>query len=106
MLLKIDQRLRTIVELGNIQFGLMTGKSTMDPVFALKIIQEKSKEKQKYVHMIFVDLEKAYDSVPRHCIWWAMRKRAMLEGYVNVIQDMYIGTKTRGKTICGRTEYF
>ena len=40
----IDQRLRTIVELGNIQFGFRRGRSTMDPVFALKILQEKYKE--------------------------------------------------------------
>ena len=35
-----------------------------------------------------------------------MRKRAIPEGYVKVIQDMYRGTKTRVKTICGRMEYF
>ena len=102
----IDQRLRTIVELGNIQFGFRRDRSTMDPVFALTILQEKYKEKQKDLHMIFVDLEKAYDRVPRYLIWWAMRKRAIPEGYVKVIQDMYRGTKTRVKTRCGRMEYF
>ena len=56
--------------------------------------------------MIFVDLEKAYDRVSRDLIWWAMRKRAIPEGYVKVIQDMYRGIKTRVKTRCGRTEYF
>ena len=64
----------------------------MDPVFATKIIQEKYKEKQKYVHMIFVDLEKTYDRVPRDLIWRAMRKRSAPEGYVNVIQDIHICT--------------
>ena len=99
----IDQRLRTIVELGNIQFGCRRGRSsTVDPVFALQILQEKYKEKQKDLHMVFVDLEK----VPRDLIWWAMRKRAIPVGYVKVIQDMYRGTKTRVKTRCGRTEYF
>ena len=49
----LDQRIITIVELGNIQFGFRRGRSTMDPVFALKILQEKYKEKQKDLHMIF-----------------------------------------------------
>ena len=56
--------------------------------------------------MIFVDLEKAYDIVPRDLIWWVMRKRAIPEGYVKVIQDMYRGNNTRVKTRRGRTEYF
>ena len=34
----------------------------MDPVFALKILLEKYKEKQKDLHMIFFDHEKAYNS--------------------------------------------
>ena len=56
--------------------------------------------------MISVDIEKAYDRVPRDLICGAMRKRSILEGYVKVIQDMYRGTKTGVKTRCVRTEYF
>ena len=78
----------------------------MDPVFSLQILQEKYKEKQKDLHMTFVDLEEAYDRVTRDLIWWARRNRAIPEGYLKVIHDMYRGTKTRVKTICGRTEYF
>ena len=45
----IDQILiRTIVELGNIQFGFRRSRSTMNPVFALNILQKK----QKDLHMI------------------------------------------------------
>ena len=78
----------------------------MDTVVALKILQEKYKEKPKDVHLIFVDLQRAYDRIPRYLIWWAMRKRAIPEGHVKVIQNMHRGTKTRVKAICGRTEYF
>ena len=36
----------------------------MDPVFELKILQEKYREKQKDLHMVFVDLEKAKTNFP------------------------------------------
>ena len=36
----------------------------MDPVLALKILQEKYEEKQKDLHMIFVDLENPTTKFP------------------------------------------
>ena len=66
-------------------------------------MKKKYREKQKYLHMVFVDLEKANDRVPIHLIWWAMRKISVPEGYVKVIQNVYRGTKTRLKTLEGRS---
>ena len=37
----IENRIREIVELGNIQFGFRKGMSTTEPIFALLILQEK-----------------------------------------------------------------
>ena len=59
----IDRRIREIVELDDIQFGFRKGRSTTEPIFTLRILQEKYREKGKYLHMVFVDLEKAFDRV-------------------------------------------
>ena len=55
---------------------------------------------------IFVDLEKAYDRVPRDIIWWALRKENVGEEYIKVIQDMYDGCTTSVRTLIGSTESF
>jgi len=41
-----------------------------------------------------VDLEKAFDRVPREVIRWAMRKLGVEEWLVSTIMSMYTGAKT------------
>ena len=56
--------------------------------------------------MVFVEVEKAFDRVPRDLIWWALRNKNTPEAYVTIIEDMHKATKTRVKTSCGLTKYF
>ena len=39
--------------------------------------------------MAFVDLEKAFDRVPREVVWWALRYLGVDEWIVSVIRAMY-----------------
>ena len=47
--------------------------------------------------MAFVDLEKAFDRVPRKVIWRALRKRGVEEWIVQLGQEMYanVGSRVR-----------
>ena len=73
-------------------------------MFCLRVLQEKMREHQKDLHMVFVDLEKAYDTVPRDLIWYCLRKLGVPETYVSAIKDMYKDCKTSVVTSVGETD--
>ena len=45
--------------------------------------------------MAFVDMEKAFDRVPRKVIWWALGKLGVEEWIVRLVQGMYANTRSR-----------
>jgi len=49
--------------------------------------------------MIFIDLEKAYDRVPKDIFKWELMETGLPKAYVNIIKDMYEGANTRVKRL-------
>jgi hypothetical protein len=39
--------------------------------------------------VVFIDLEKAYDKVPRNVMRWALQKHKVSTNYITLIKDMY-----------------
>ena len=65
----IERRLRKVVKLDEMQMGFMPGRGTMDSIFIMRQL-EKYEMAERDLYMVFVDLEKAFDHVPREVICW------------------------------------
>ena len=58
------------------------------------------------MYMCFVDLEKAFDRVPRRVMEWAMRKKGLPEILVKAVMSLYEGAKTKVRVGSGLSEEF
>ena len=85
----MEHRLRAIMRVSMNQFGFMPGRSTMEAIFLIKQVMERYREKKKNLHMVFIDLEKAYDKIPRNVMWWALDKNKVPTKYVELNKDIY-----------------
>ena len=90
----IERRVRNVVKIDSMQFGFMAGKSTTDAIFIVRQLQEKYLARNKELWLAFVDLEKAFDRVPRKVVWWALRCLGVDEWIVSVIKAMYEDAST------------
>jgi len=97
----LERRLREIVDIGDYQFGFRQGRSTTGAIFIVRQLQEKYNQKKRKLYHIFIDLEKAFDRVPRKVIEWALRRKMVPERMVKAIMALYAETRTRVKTAAG-----
>jgi hypothetical protein len=102
----IEHRLRGMTHITMNQFGSMPGRSTMEAIFLIRQVMERYKEQKKDLHMVFIDLEKAYDKIPRKLMWWALDKHKVPTKYVTLIKDMYDKVVTSVQTTDGDTNVF
>ncbi|KAJ8716309.1 hypothetical protein PYW08_013594 [Mythimna loreyi] len=102
----IERRLREESEISQNHFGFMTGRGTTDAIFAIFQLYEKYRGAHKNLHMVFVDLEKAYDRVPREVLWWALNEKGVPGKYVQLIRAMYSRCSTQVRSTAGTNSSF
>ena len=60
------------------QYEFVAGKGTTDAIFILRQLQEKYLENDKELYLVFTDLQKAFDRVPRVLIGRYLRRKGVL----------------------------
>ena len=101
-----ERRIRENVKVDDMQFAFRPGNGTADAVFALRQIQEKYRSKGRKLYYASVDLETAFDTVPREVIRWALRKAGVEEWLMNAVMAMYKGTQTEIMIMEGKVVKF
>jgi len=90
----MDARIRKQVDVDAMQCGFMPGKGTTD----------RQLSKKKDLYFAFIDLEKAFDRVPREVVRWELREAGVDEWPVGAV--MAENAKIVMRTSSGETESF
>ncbi|KAK0155407.1 LINE-1 retrotransposable element ORF2 protein [Merluccius polli] len=87
----LERRVRRIVEprIQEEQCGFRPGRGTVDQLYTLCRILEGAWEFAQPVHMCFVDLEKAFDRVPRGVLWGVLREYGVSDPLIRAVRSLY-----------------
>ena len=75
--------------------GFRSGRGTVDMIFSVRKIQEKCIEQQKPLYQVFVDLNKAFDTVNREALWKILTQIGCPSTFVNMFKELHRNMKAR-----------
>lgn len=71
------------------QAGFRAGRSTVDHLFCITQLSEKMTAVNKELHLLYVDLKKAYDSVPLNKLWESLKTTNINTNLIKAVQQLY-----------------
>ena len=101
----LEMRLRAHIEqqLSESQCGFRPGRGTIDQIAALRLYLEKCWEHNIDQYVCFLDLEKAFDRIPRDKIWTVLLSTGIDKKLLDAIKSTYYCQKS---TVTGSTTCF
>lgn len=88
------------------QAGFRAGRSTIDHIFTITQVIEKKTAWNQELHLLFVDLKKAYDSVPLQQLWESLEKTSINMELIKSVKALYEQPMTKIKIGSTITEGF
>ena len=91
----IQERLQIIAEkyLPESQCGFRKGRGCTDMIFTARQLVEKCIEHNDSLFILFVDLKKAYDTVPRSALWCVLEKCGVPPTMLRIIRSFHDGMR-------------
>ena len=85
---------------------IQEGRVTVDQIWVTRQVMEKAVEYRTPVHLCFIDLTKAYDSVDRAAMVAILKSYGVPQQLVEIIEDLYAGTWCHVRTTDGTSQDF
>ena len=80
---------RTLSEISEVQYGFMPDRVTRNAIFVLRRLVERMIEKQKGVHVCFIDCSKAFDTVKHEPLIESLQSLDIDPQDVNLLANLY-----------------
>ena len=94
----MTERLDTVVEqyqlISDEQHGFRRDRSCFSAIMALKYIMAKHKAKGKALHVAYLDISKAYDTVNHKQLWHVCKENGITGTWLENLQSLYEGTRS------------
>jgi hypothetical protein len=81
------------------QAGFQAGRSCIDNIFCLTEMIEKKKATNRELHLLFIDLKKAYDSIPLNKLWETLDGLSINTRLIKAIKALDEGSSSKIKIV-------
>ena len=81
------------------------GRGTVEQIFALSQMIEKSIEFNKPLYLVFIYFTKAFDSIKLDQLWSILDKTPLNKNYINLLKSLYDGSQDSIKTYLSNTRF-
>lgn len=101
---RLDQYTQEII--GEYQAGFRRGRSTLDPLFTVRQVQEKCWEYNIDIYQLFVDFKQAYDSIDRERLYTVLLDFNIPHKLVRLIRTTMMNSRCTVKITQAQTNTF